>query len=287
MIPLDLVTALPELLLACLAMALLMFGAFRGDKATPTILLLSVATLVVIIGLIALGPGGEGVAFGGLFVSDGYGDFMKVLVLIGAATAMVMSLRYFEQEGVVRFEYPILMLFATLGMMMMISANDLIALYLGLELQSLSLYVIAAIRRDSLRSTAAGLKYFVLGGFSTGFLLLGLTLLYEIHDIARFSSVQRFSSYCRLVKPEHRSAGKRTGSGGAKIGNAHLKWAFSEAAVLFLKDNTRGQAHLKKLERRHSKGKALSILAARLGRATYFMLKNSEDFDIERFYART
>ena len=117
--------------------------------------------------------------------------------------------------------------------------------------------------------------------------ILGLTLLYEIHDIARFKSVQRFSSYCRLAKPEHRSAGKRTGSGGAKIGNAHLKWAFSEAAVLFLKDNTRGQAHLKKLERRHGKGKALSILAARLGRATYFMLKNTEDFDIERFYART
>ena len=89
------------------------------------------------------------------------------------------------------------------------------------------------------------------------------------------------------MKPEHRSAGKRTGSGGAKIGNAHLKWAFSEAAVLLLKDNTRGQAHLKKLERRHGKGKAPSILAARLGRATYLMLKNSEDFDIERFYSRT
>ena len=99
--------------------------------------------------------------------------------------------------------------------------------------------------------------------------------------------MQRFSSYCRLVKPEHRSAGKRVGSGGAKIGNAHLKWAFSEAAVLFLRDNARGQAHLKRLTRRHGKGKALSILAARIGRATYFMLKNREDFDIERFYSRT
>ena len=117
--------------------------------------------------------------------------------------------------------------------------------------------------------------------------ILALTLLYEIHDIRRFSTVQRFSSYCRLVKPEHRSAGKRVGSGGAKIGNAHLKWAFSEAAVLFLKDNARGQAHLKRLTRRHGKGKALSILAARIGRATYFMLNNSEDFDTERFYART
>ncbi len=117
--------------------------------------------------------------------------------------------------------------------------------------------------------------------------ILALTLLYEIHDIARFTTVQRFSSYCRLAKPEHRSAGKRVGSGGAKIGNAHLKWAFSEAAVLFLRDNARGQTHLKRLTRRHGKGKALSILAARIGRATYFMLKNREAFDTERFYTRT
>ena len=189
MIPLDLVTALPELLLACLAMALLMFGAFRGDKATPTVLLLSVVTLVVLIGLIALGPRGEGTAFGGLFVSDGYGDFMKVLVLVGSATAMVMSLRYFEHEGVVRFEYPILMLFATLGMLMMISANDLISLYLGLELQSLSLYVIAAIRRDSLRSTEAGLKYFVLGALSSGMLLYGASLIYGFTGTTSFETL--------------------------------------------------------------------------------------------------
>jgi len=189
MIPLDLITALPELLLACLAMTLLMFGVFRGDRSTPLVLLLSVVTLVVLIGLIALGPRGEGVAFGGLFVSDFYGDFMKVLVLVGSATAMTMSLRYFESEGVVRFEYPILMLFAVLGMMMMISANDLIALYLGLELQSLSLYVIAAIRRDSLRSTEAGLKYFVLGALSSGMLLYGASLIYGFAGTTNFETL--------------------------------------------------------------------------------------------------
>ncbi len=189
MTPLDLITALPELALACLAMALLMFGVFRGDRATPMVLLLSVATLVVLIGLIALGPRGEGVAFDGLFVSDFYGDFMKVLVLVGSATAMAMSLRYFEAEGVVRFEYPILMLFATLGMMMMISANDLIALYLGLELQSLSLYVVAAIRRDSLRSTEAGLKYFVLGALSSGMLLYGASLIYGFSGTTNFETL--------------------------------------------------------------------------------------------------
>ena len=112
-----------------------------------------------------------------------------------------------------------------------------------------------------------------------------MTLLYEIHHIGRFGSVQDFSSYCRLVKSEHRSAGKRTGSGGAKIGNAHLKWAFSEAAVLFLKGNPRAQCHLKRLQRKHGKAKALSILAARIGRSTYFMLKNQEAFDMNRFFA--
>jgi NADH-quinone oxidoreductase subunit N len=128
------------------------------------------------------------VAFGGLFVSDFYGDFMKVLVLVGSATAMTMSLRYFEAVGVVRFEYPILMLFAVLGMMMMISANDLIALYLGLELQSLSLYVIAAIRRDSL-STEAGLKYFVLGALSSGMLLYGASLIYGFAGTTNFETL--------------------------------------------------------------------------------------------------
>ena len=189
MSPLDLVTALPELLLAGLAMALLMFGVFRGDRATPLVLLLSVATLVILIGLIALGPRGQGVAFDGLFISDFYGDFMKILVLVGSAAAMTMSLRYFETVGVVRFEYPILMLFATLGMMMMISANDLISLYLGLELQSLSLYVVAAIRRDSLRSTEAGLKYFVLGALSSGMLLYGASMIYGFAGTTNFETL--------------------------------------------------------------------------------------------------
>ncbi len=116
--------------------------------------------------------------------------------------------------------------------------------------------------------------------------ILALTLLYEIHTIARFPRVQDFSSYCRLIKPEHRSAGKRVGSGGAKIGNAHLKWAFSEAAVCFLHRNPSGQALIKRLRKRYGPGKALSILAGRLGRATYFMLKNQRPFDRERFFAK-
>ena len=113
--------------------------------------------------------------------------------------------------------------------------------------------------------------------------ILSLTLLYEIHVIARFKTVQDFVSYARLVKCQKGSAGKVLGTSGAKIGNAHLKWAFSEAAVLFLRKNPRGQKHLNRLRARHGKGKALSILAARLGRASYFMLRRRSAFDLDRF----
>jgi transposase len=113
--------------------------------------------------------------------------------------------------------------------------------------------------------------------------ILSLTLLYEIHVIARFKTVQDFVSYARLVKCQKGSAGKILGTSGAKIGKAHLKWAFSEAAVLFLRKNPRGQKHLNRLRARHGKGKALSILAARLGRASYFMLRRRTAFDMDRF----
>lgn len=113
--------------------------------------------------------------------------------------------------------------------------------------------------------------------------ILGLTLLYEIHDIGRFASVQNFSSYARLIKCGKESSGKLLGTSGAKIGNVHLKWAFSEAAVCFLQHNPPGQKYLQRLQRKHSKGKALSILAAKLGRATYFVLKQQTTFDMDRF----
>jgi transposase len=117
--------------------------------------------------------------------------------------------------------------------------------------------------------------------------ILALTILYEIHDIDRFERVQNFLSYARLVKCDHSSGGKKLGTGGAKIGNVHLKWAFSEAAVLFLRNNPAGQKHLRKLAGKHGKAKALSILASKLGRTVYFMLQKERAFDIERFFAHT
>jgi transposase len=116
--------------------------------------------------------------------------------------------------------------------------------------------------------------------------ILALTILYEIHDIGRFERVQDYLSYSRLVKCDHSSAGKKLGTGGAKIGNAHLKWAFSEAAALFLRNNPEGQKHIRRLAGKHGKGKALSILAAKLGRAVYLILSKERVFDMERFLAR-
>jgi len=115
--------------------------------------------------------------------------------------------------------------------------------------------------------------------------IIGLVILYEIFDINRFPTVQDFASYARLVKCRAESAGKTYGTSGAKIGNAHLKWAFSEAAVIFLRGNPTAKAYVNKLAKRHNKGKALSILAHKLGRAVYYILKRKEPFNMERFFA--
>ena len=122
--------------------------------------------------------GGQGEAFGGAFIQDGFSVFMKTLTLIGSIVALAMSVGFARAEKFDRFEFPILILLATLGMMLMVSANSLLTLYMGLELQSLALYVVAAINRDSVRSTEAGLKYFVLGALSSGMMLYGITLVY-------------------------------------------------------------------------------------------------------------
>ncbi|MEI7871726.1 MAG: NADH-quinone oxidoreductase subunit NuoN [Alphaproteobacteria bacterium] len=169
--------ARPELFLAASAMLLLIYGVVRGEVATPFI---SVATSVVMLvtAVLLFAPYREGTAFASLFIVDRLTATMKAMVLIGAAVAVLMSRSYFEQAKAWRFEYPVLVALATLGMMLMISANDLMSLYVGLELQSLALYVIAAFQRDSLRSTEAGVKYFVLGSVASGMLLFGASLIY-------------------------------------------------------------------------------------------------------------
>jgi proton-translocating NADH-quinone oxidoreductase, chain N len=173
----DLLPVMPELLLAVGALVVLMMGAFGGDNAATAVTGVSAALLICALGILIFAPE-YGVTFEGAFIMDGFARFLKILALIGSLVGIAMSVAFGRAEKFDRFEYPVLLVIATLGMMMMISANDLIAVYLGLELQSLALYVVASINRDQLRSTEAGLKYFVLGALSSGMLLYGASLIY-------------------------------------------------------------------------------------------------------------
>ncbi len=185
----NLIPALPEIILAVGAMALLMVGAYGGERtnfavSTGAIVLLVVAAIAVV-----MLPAGRLSTFGGSFVVDDFARFVKILAFGGTAVAILMSFDYVKRAGMRKFEYPILMLLSAVGMGMLISATDLIALYLGLELMSLSLYVIAAIDRDSVKSTEAGLKYFVLGALSSGMLLYGASLVYGATGHVSFAGI--------------------------------------------------------------------------------------------------
>ncbi|MCZ6720258.1 MAG: NADH-quinone oxidoreductase subunit NuoN [Proteobacteria bacterium] len=185
----DLTPALPEIFLAGAVLVLLMFGVFAKRNTTRSVTWLTVAALAAALGLVVEASPERTTTFYGMFVNDGFAGFMKMLVLIGAGATLVMSMSYVRREGMNRFEFPILILFATIGMLMMISANDLIALYVGLELQSLALYVIAAFQRDTVRSSEAGLKYFVLGALSSGMLLYGSSLIYGFTGTTNFDGL--------------------------------------------------------------------------------------------------
>src|SRR6266571_4962109 len=189
-----LLPALPEIVLAIGAMVLLMVGAFRGEQTAKGIEGAAILLLVLTGLIVVLLPAGKLVTFGGSFIVDGFARFLKLLALTGSAVAIVMSPRYLVREKQQRFEYSILILLSTTGMMMLISAADLIALYLGLELMSLALYVVAAINRDSVRSTEAGLKYFVLGALSSGMLLYGASLVYGFTGTVSFAGIAKAAS---------------------------------------------------------------------------------------------
>ena len=191
----DLLPILPEMFLGGCAMALLLIGVYSGDRAARLVSWLAVLALAATLALVLYVPYTSGLARNvsmfGLFVTDGLGYFAKALVLIGSALSLIISMRFNAREGLGRIEFPVLVLIATAGMMMMISANDLIALYLGLELQSLALYVLASFARDSSRSTEAGLKYFVLGAVASGMLLYGASLVYGFAGTTSFDSLAK------------------------------------------------------------------------------------------------
>lgn len=186
----DLTIILPEILLAVFAMLGLMAAVYTSKDGLASVLLW--ATAGVFLALAAwIGVTGEGVnsAFNGMFVDDAFSRFAKVVILVSAAAVLLMSEAYMSSRGILRFEYPVLVVLATIGMMMMVSAGDLMALYMGLELQSLALYVVASLRRDSAKSTEAGLKYFVLGALSSGLLLYGASLVYGYSGTTLFSGI--------------------------------------------------------------------------------------------------
>lgn len=190
MTPQDFSTVLPEVVLAAYAMAALMFGVYTSkDKVAPLISWATAGLFLALALWIGAGGAGERTAFGGMFIDDPFARFAKVMILVSAAAVLIMSQDYMIRRDLLRFEYPILLALAVVGMMMMVSAGDLMALYIGLELQSLALYVVAAVRRDSVKSTEAGLKYFVLGALSSGILLYGASLTYGYAGTTLFSGI--------------------------------------------------------------------------------------------------
>jgi len=186
----DFLAALPEIFLGVAAMALLILGVFQGEaRSAKEVSWLSVVVLVVAIFMVGAQNGVRHVTLAGMFINDGYSIFAKILVLLGSALSLVLSIRYNERENIARFEYPVLVLLSTTGMLMMISANDLLALYLGLELQSLALYIVASFDRDSARSSEAGLKYFVLGALASGMMLYGISMIYGFAGSTGFDTL--------------------------------------------------------------------------------------------------
>jgi NADH-quinone oxidoreductase subunit N len=213
--------ALPEIVLAIVAMAILIFGVLRREDAFVLSSMFGLGGMLLAALLVVTGA--QGVGYHGQFVSDAFSSFAKVLILAGAALALILSLDYNRKNHIARFEYPVLMLLSVTGMMVMVSASNMMTLYLGLELQSLALYVLAAFARDDLRSSEAGLKYFVLGALASGLLLYGISLVYGFSGTMDFAGLSQV-----LSRPESASPGLIVGIVFVLVG-----LAFKIAAVPF------------------------------------------------------
>jgi len=178
-----------ETILAAGALVLLMIGVFRGDRSLVPLTWVAVGILALAGVHLAVVPSAGATAFGGLYVADAFSTFLKVIILGGAAVSMVLALPYLVQAATGRFEYPVLLTLSALGMCLMVSANDLLTLYVGLELQSLAAYVLAAFHRNEARSSEAGLKYFILGALASGILLYGISLVYGFTGTTSFTAL--------------------------------------------------------------------------------------------------
>jgi NADH-quinone oxidoreductase subunit N len=191
--------ALPEIVLSIVAMAILIFGVLRRDDTFFLSSMLALGGFLLAALLVVTCV--RGVGYHGQFVTDAFSGFAKILILTGAALALILSLDYNRKHNIARFEFPVLMLLSVTGMMVMVSAANLMTLYLGLELQSLALYVLAAFARDELRSSEAGLKYFVLGALASGLLLYGISLVYGFSGTMDFAALAKTLSQPTTASP--------------------------------------------------------------------------------------
>jgi NADH-quinone oxidoreductase subunit N len=180
-------TAVPEIVLACCGLAILVFGVLQQRESFQICSMLVIGALLVAAVLVVSTT--RALAFNDQFLADNFSDFTKLLILVASVMGVIVSLDYNEHHHLRRFEFPVLILFATVGMMIMVSAANLMSLYVGLELQSLALYVLAAFARDELRSSEAGLKYFVLGSLASGLLLYGISLVYGFSGSMAFDKL--------------------------------------------------------------------------------------------------
>ncbi len=219
----NIVIATPEIFLALSGMLLLMLGVFKGDSYTKNLCWGTIAVFAFGVVLVFANRGLSGDTFFNMFHLDAFGTYLKVIILLGLIASLAMAIPYLRQEKMEHFEYPVLTLFAGLGMMMMVSSNNLLSLYVALELQALSLYVLATIHRFSMRSAEAGLKYFILGALSSGMLLFGASLIYGFTGTIHFSEIATF-----LSTPENVSEGVIIGLVFLLVG-----FAFKISAVPF------------------------------------------------------
>ena len=187
----DIMPALPEIILSGVALLLVLVAAYGGESAKNArrVTRLALGGILLALVLVINSDPALSSAFGGMFSADSFAVFMKVLVLIGTFAALSMSIRTSGDADINKPEYSLLVLLAMIGMMLMISADNLMALYMGIELQSLPLYVVAAMRTNSLRSSEAGLKYFLLGALSSGMLLYGASMVYGVAGTTDFAGI--------------------------------------------------------------------------------------------------
>ncbi len=198
---LNIILLMPEIFIAVMAMVFLIFGVFQGNRSTDALCRAAVFSFVIAAYIILQTNWDTQFALNNMLVVDSFSSIIKLIIIIGVIASLGLSVKYLHQERISRFEYPVLIMFAGVGMMLMVSANNMLALYMGLELQSLSLYVLAAFNRNSLKSGEAAAKYFILGALSSGMLLFGMSLIYGFVGSLDFMTIQNTLSSLEAIPP--------------------------------------------------------------------------------------